>query len=352
VPLGVFGFTIAGSALVIDQDIAIGDLNVNLNLAYPDVADLILILVSPRGTATSLSFLDGAEGDGFINTTFDDEADLSITAGESPFTGSFRPNDPLSGVSQILAQFDGESAQGTWWLFVENFAFTNSTGALTSWSLDIKPAASGQPPDGNQPPVANSDSIDMTTGGPLTFDASVLLANDFDPDGDPITIIGVQSGSGGSAELNGDGTITYTPQQNFVGVGDFTYVISDGFTTATAQVTVNVLAQTLWHNRSLAFDVDADGQVTANDVISIINVINVVGATSLLGLAGTFQPKFYLDVTADNYVGADDVLAVINYINDNPDRPSGNIVSQTAPATTDIDAALLSLLTEGNDKKK
>lgn len=350
VPLGVFGFSITGSALVIDQDVAIGDLNVNLNLSYPDVADLILVLVSPRGTASSLSFLDGAEGEGFINTIFDDEASLSITAGTSPFTGSFRPNDPLAGVSQVLAQFDGESAQGTWWLFVENFAFTDSVGVLNSWSLDIKPAASGQPPDGNQPPTATNDSIDMTSGGPLTFDASVLLANDFDPDGDPIAIIGVQSGSGGSAELNGDGTITYTPQQDFLGVGDFTYVISDGFTTATATVTVNVLAQTLWHNHNLAFDVDADGQVTANDVISIINTINAVGSTSLLGLAGTFKPVFYLDVTADNYVGADDVLAVINFINNKPTPSSANIATQSTLASTD--AALLSLLTDGNTKKK
>ena len=57
----------------------------------------------------------------------------------------------------------------------------------------------------------------MTTGGPLTFGSGVLLANDSDPDGDLISIIGVQSGSGGFAELNNDGTITFTPQQDFVG---------------------------------------------------------------------------------------------------------------------------------------
>lgn len=357
VPLIIPGFTISASAIVIDQNIVIGDLDVNLNLTYPDVADLILVLVSPQNIATSLSFFDGDIGEGFINTTFDDEATQSIAAGASPYSGSFRPNDPLAGVSQVLAQFDGESARGVWWLFVENFAFTDSIGQLNSWSLDIKAAASGQPPDGNQPPTANNDTISMTTGGPLTFGAGVLLANDSDPDGDLISLIGVQSGSGGFAELNTDGTITFTPQQDFVGTAGFSYVISDGYTTATAQVTVNVEAQTLWHNRSLSFDVDADGQVTATDVVTVINTINAVGATSLLGLSGIFKPTIYLDVTADNYVGPDDVLAIINYINDSAAHPSSTIASQSVPAATtndatSIDAALLSLLTDTPTKKK
>ena len=51
------------------------------------------------------------------------------------------------------------------------------------------------------------------------------------------------SGSGGTAVLNGDGTVTFTPNANFNGAADFTYTVSDGTTTsAAATVTVNVAA--------------------------------------------------------------------------------------------------------------
>src|SRR5262249_40380314 len=107
VPAPVLGFSAVGSYLDVDQDVTIGDLNVTLNISHADVSELLVLLVSPSGTGVYLSFLDGGPGPGFVDTTFDDEASQSISAGTSPFTGSYRPDDPLDQVDNPLALFDG-----------------------------------------------------------------------------------------------------------------------------------------------------------------------------------------------------------------------------------------------------
>ncbi|MBN2965126.1 tandem-95 repeat protein [Sulfurospirillum sp. T05] len=62
----------------------------------------------------------------------------------------------------------------------------------------------------------------------FTFQPEELLANDFDIDGDTLTIISVSNAVNGTVELNEDGTITFTPAENFNGIATFEYTISDG----------------------------------------------------------------------------------------------------------------------------
>jgi hypothetical protein len=63
----------------------------------------------------------------------------------------------------------------------------------------------------------------------LTIPAGALLANDTDANGDTLTVIGVGTPSNGSAVLNSDGSITYTPAANYHGNDIFTYELSDGY---------------------------------------------------------------------------------------------------------------------------
>jgi VCBS repeat-containing protein len=65
----------------------------------------------------------------FVNTVLDDEADISITAGEGPFTGRFVPIESLS-------VFDGQSINGMWQLEIVDTA-TGDEGELFSWSLIV-----------------------------------------------------------------------------------------------------------------------------------------------------------------------------------------------------------------------
>ena len=76
----------------------------------------------------------------------------------------------------------------------------------------------------NNPPIAVNDVTTTAPGVTITID---VLINDSDPDGDVIGIIGA-SASNGSVVLNGDSSITYTPDSGFCGVDTITYTISDG----------------------------------------------------------------------------------------------------------------------------
>jgi hypothetical protein len=77
----------------------------------------------------------------------------------------------------------------------------------------------------NCPPVAVDDTATTVNGFPTTIN---VLANDSDPDGDPLTVTGVTDPPNGTAVNNGDGTVTYTPDCGFFGIDTFDYTISDG----------------------------------------------------------------------------------------------------------------------------
>ena len=55
-----------------------------------------------------------------------------------------------------------------------------------------------------------------------------LLANDTDPDGDPLTIAAVTAGTNASAVTLGTNVVWFTPLADFAGVAAFTYLLSDG----------------------------------------------------------------------------------------------------------------------------
>jgi hypothetical protein len=82
------------------------------------------------------------------------------------------------------------------------------------------------PPPENKPPVAVDDFAQLDDQGTATPD---VAANDFDPDGsvDPSTVSIVSGPKDGTADNNGDGTITYTAGDNFTGTDTFTYTVAD-----------------------------------------------------------------------------------------------------------------------------
>jgi hypothetical protein len=139
------------------------------------------------------------------------------------------------------------------------------------------------------PPVAVDDFASTVEDTPVTID---VLANDSDPNGDTLTVIATSFPSQGTAVINPDNTITYTPSPDIFGDSDtFTYTISDGNGgTATANVTVTVdeLPSTpgkvtggqanLDENANAGFNVQSDngidfkGQLQFNDKSEGINL--------------------------------------------------------------------------------
>lgn len=107
----------------------------------------------------------------------------------------------------------------------------------------------------NAAPVAVEDTFaaPRRTGAPYTAIVLAVLANDYDPDSaadpsnaiDPSTVTIPASGQpnrGGTATVNADGTVSYSPARNFRGTENFTYHVRDtrGALSAAGLVRVNV----------------------------------------------------------------------------------------------------------------
>jgi hypothetical protein len=80
------------------------------------------------------------------------------------------------------------------------------------------------PPQANRAPVANEDEATTTQANPVNVR---VLANDFDPDGDALTVVSATPGIRGQTRVNADGTVTYTPNVDWCGTDFFTYTIRD-----------------------------------------------------------------------------------------------------------------------------
>src|SRR5690606_24191349 len=123
------------------------------------------------------------------------------------------------------------------------YAISDGRGGTASAAVTLNVT---QPPP-NQAPVAQNDSgFSTVQNTALQISASALLANDTDPNGDPLTITGVSGATNGTVSFDAQTNIvTFTPATGHTGAAGFTYAISDGRGgTASANVALNVTQPT------------------------------------------------------------------------------------------------------------
>ncbi len=92
------------------------------------------------------------------------------------------------------------------------------------------------------PPTAAPDIYNVYEGQLLQIAAPGVLANDTDPDSDPLTAVLVNGPShADSFNLNSNGSFTYTSEAGYTGSDSFTYMANDGpFNSNEATVTIAV----------------------------------------------------------------------------------------------------------------
>lgn len=96
----------------------------------------------------------------------------------------------------------------------------------------------------NAAPETGADAADAVEDTSVIISAADLLANDSDVDGDELTLAYVGGAVNGSAALNADGDVVFTPAADFSGDASFEYTVVDGRGGETLQtVTVTVEAQ-------------------------------------------------------------------------------------------------------------
>ena len=161
-PIVIPDLNTINSGINVLDGFAIDDVNVTLDISHTYDADLSVYLISPQGTRVELFTNVGGSGDNFTSTTLDDDCATPITSGTAPFTGCYRPEGSLT-------DFDGENSSGVWTLEVTD-AFSQDTGILRSWSLELcgeaEPDGDGVPDDvDNCPETHNPGQEDYDGDG-------------------------------------------------------------------------------------------------------------------------------------------------------------------------------------------
>ena len=105
------------------------DVNVRVDTIVHTYDGDLTLTINHLANSSSLSAARGSSGDNFINTIFNDSAANSISTGTAPFTGSYRPETPLS-------SFNNNPVNGTWILSVADNA-TADTGFLRAWCIVV-----------------------------------------------------------------------------------------------------------------------------------------------------------------------------------------------------------------------
>ncbi|GAG92644.1 unnamed protein product, partial [marine sediment metagenome] len=113
-----------------------------------------------------------------------------------------------------------------------NYSITDNNGGTDSATVYVTVGGV------NDPPIANDDSDTVVEDS--SNNQIDVLTNDFDPDGDNLTIISVTDPPHGTATTDGNYTY-YTPDPDYNGADTYTYTISDGqgeTDTATISITI------------------------------------------------------------------------------------------------------------------
>jgi hypothetical protein len=203
----------------------------------PHVADLW----SSTGTLLATATFSNETWGGWQQVNFSNP--VAITAGTTyvasyhtngnySTNSNYFTNSVVSGDLTAPASGNGVYAYGATSIFP-----TNTSNAANYW-VDVVYTKSAQPP------VANNDTgFVVSVNASTTIAASALLANDTDPNGQPLSITGVSNPSNGSVSYDANAkSVTFVPTTGYAGTASFTYSIADtsgGTASASVSLLVN-----------------------------------------------------------------------------------------------------------------
>ena len=297
-----------GTDTVVEYVVDWGDGNVESYAAAGDVSHVFAdsgvyqISVALRdddglhAAAGSLPVTVTAGGGGNTPPTVQDET-YTVHAGDvlvvSAAAGLLANDSDADGDALLVLNFT-PPANGVMNLFTDgSFTYTPDAAFVGSEVLNYNVSDGTDTRTGtvtivveNEAPVVQDETYTVHAGDVLTVSAAAgLLANDTDADGDVLRVLNIEAPANGSLNALTDGSFTYTPNAAFVGTEVLTYTVSDGITTRTGTVTIEVENEAPVVNDEtytvhagevltvgvaaglLANDTDADG-----DVLRVLNI--------------------------------------------------------------------------------
>lgn len=181
----------------------------------------------PNATDDEASVLQ--DGSVVINV-LDNDADpnggtLSVVAVDEPLQGQAVVNANGTITYTPQAGFFGDDSFHYW--------ISDGQSGIASAAVAVSVVPGGHAP------VARADAAETDEGQPVVI---TPLQNDTDEDNDALSITSLTPALHGTATLKPDGSITYTPEADFVGSDEFTYTLEDATgRTDSATITVSVL---------------------------------------------------------------------------------------------------------------
>ncbi|MGE0141477.1 MAG: Ig-like domain-containing protein, partial [Ilumatobacteraceae bacterium] len=168
-------------------------------------------------------------------------------------------------------------------------------------------------------PVATADAYATAEDTPLVITAPGVLANDYDEDGDTLTIAPtpLTLPAHGIVVLGGDGAFTYTPTTGYVGTDSFTYEVDDGTgSAATGTVTITV----------------DSGITTAGLYLGHTSTLGVWNMTTAPPAIADPEPDYDLDGNAGITVAKDGILSTETWAR----TVSGSPLVLNGPVTVEL----------------
>lgn len=222
----------------------------------PPVArnDLLEVREAGAREVTNLLLSNDADGDEGQDPTLAQISGSGSLGGRIEFNGDRAVYIPSE---EALENLRGEETA------TETFSYRIVSGDLTDTAtLTVRLVGS------NLAPVAEDDEAETIEDTSIAIN---VLANDGDPDGDTLTVVGVNDAEAfGTVTIAGDGKgLIYTPPDGLgageVGEDVFTYRVSDGQYTDTASITVTVTGRNdppVINTEGEPFEVKAGGGAT------------------------------------------------------------------------------------------
>jgi hypothetical protein len=163
-----------------------------------------------------------------------DATNNSITYSLTDDAGGRFAIDPVTGVVSVAGALDYETAVGHSYGITVLASSSDGSSNSATFAIAVSNA--------NEAPVANDDTLAATQDTPSNYLNTLLLGNDSDEDaGTTLSIQSVTNGTHGTVTLNGDNSVTFTPESGYSGAATFSYVATDGaLNSNSATVTVNV----------------------------------------------------------------------------------------------------------------
>jgi hypothetical protein len=186
---------------------------------------------SPVGVEDNFEVVEGGrlvvDAPGLLVNDFDPDGD--------PIASGFH-SDPTSGAILATAE-DGAFAYepDPGFVGVDSFSYAvrDDLGSFAGRVVDVTitvtaapdPTTSSSVPNG--PPMGVDDVFEVTENTTLDVAAPGVVANDSDPDADPISVVLITATSHGEIVARQVGSFVYTPDAGFTGVDSFRYAVED-----------------------------------------------------------------------------------------------------------------------------